>query len=568
MTAKIAKYKPQGNKGWYFFTPRVKKYLNGQRPNRKAGDGFWKATGADKVVQKQGTKVGCRKALVFYKGRPPKGVKTLWIMHEFRAEGPAFVKKIRTVAFSSNGNAKNEDKMRLDDYILCRIYKKNKGSPRKIGKTEQGVEEDNAKNKDLDADPHPDTSFMEEKVLPPPVNDDDNNVVLNGPSNHVVHNDPNMYNNNYTSNIDGHYVNSYNNNNPNNGTLGLDNTTMSNNNSNHNNSTFGLDNTIYNDNKTSNTGGNNVNSYNNNNPDNGTFGLDNTIMSNHNSNHNNSIFGLDNTMYNDNKTSNTSGDNGDPYNNCYNNGTLGHDNTKKYHNTNSFNNNNNHNSHGADNVSNMYHPNTNIMSNTSNNGDLYDATTNTYTTNNNGSLDNVNTAYDPRYFNSNGFDNNVNITPGSYTTSNTYDPRYDNNNTCLDKNNFNVNTFPANYNIPSLRNYNNPYAPSGTFSTHETMANTSFFGTNNNGASTSSTEGNDGYTTYDDYVFSDDFESDDMDQIDDYLIGPPSPIEEGMIDEPNPHPITNTSTTDIKPAPLSTPPPSPPPPPPPPPASS
>ncbi|XP_073119550.1 NAC transcription factor 25-like [Henckelia pumila] len=35
---------------WYFFTGRERKYLNGSRPNRAAGDGYWKATVADKKI--------------------------------------------------------------------------------------------------------------------------------------------------------------------------------------------------------------------------------------------------------------------------------------------------------------------------------------------------------------------------------------------------------------------------------------------------------------------------------------------------------------------------------------
>ncbi|VAH65305.1 unnamed protein product [Triticum turgidum subsp. durum] len=76
-----------GSREWYFFTPRDRKYPNGSRPNRSAGTGYWKATGADKPVaprESGGRTVGIKKALVFYSGRAPRGVKTDWIMHEYR----------------------------------------------------------------------------------------------------------------------------------------------------------------------------------------------------------------------------------------------------------------------------------------------------------------------------------------------------------------------------------------------------------------------------------------------------------------------------------------------------
>jgi hypothetical protein len=75
-----------GDNEWYFFSPRDRKYPNGIRPNRAAGSGYWKATGTDKPIHDgaTGQSVGVKKALVFYKGRPPKGTKTSWIMHEYR----------------------------------------------------------------------------------------------------------------------------------------------------------------------------------------------------------------------------------------------------------------------------------------------------------------------------------------------------------------------------------------------------------------------------------------------------------------------------------------------------
>lgn len=72
-----------GEKEWYFFSPRDRKYPNGSRPNRAAGNGYWKATGADKAIGQPKT-LGIKKALVFYAGRSPRGIKTNWIMHEYR----------------------------------------------------------------------------------------------------------------------------------------------------------------------------------------------------------------------------------------------------------------------------------------------------------------------------------------------------------------------------------------------------------------------------------------------------------------------------------------------------
>ena len=73
-----------GDREWYFFSPRDRKYPNGVRPNRAAGSGYWKATGTDKPIRRGNENIGVKKALVFYKGRPPKGLKTNWIMHEYR----------------------------------------------------------------------------------------------------------------------------------------------------------------------------------------------------------------------------------------------------------------------------------------------------------------------------------------------------------------------------------------------------------------------------------------------------------------------------------------------------
>ncbi|XP_073047324.1 NAC transcription factor 32-like [Primulina eburnea] len=99
-----------GEKEWYFFSPRDRKYPNGSRPNRTAGSGYWKATGADKPVGKPKT-LGIKKALVFYAGKAPKGIKTNWIMHEYRLA-------------NVDRSAGKKNNLRLDDWVLCRIYNK------------------------------------------------------------------------------------------------------------------------------------------------------------------------------------------------------------------------------------------------------------------------------------------------------------------------------------------------------------------------------------------------------------------------------------------------------------
>ncbi|KAH7672395.1 NAC domain-containing protein [Dioscorea alata] len=110
-----------GDKEWYFFTPRDRKYPNGVRPNRAAISGYWKATGTDKQIHSNTNKknIGVKKALVFYRGKPPKGQKTCWIMHEYRlTDSQTQQHKLKYVK-------PKESSMRLDDWVLCRIYKKN-----------------------------------------------------------------------------------------------------------------------------------------------------------------------------------------------------------------------------------------------------------------------------------------------------------------------------------------------------------------------------------------------------------------------------------------------------------
>ncbi|KZV40837.1 hypothetical protein F511_29189 [Dorcoceras hygrometricum] len=98
-----------GEREWYFFSLRDRKYPTGLRTNRATGAGYWKATGKDREVYSasNGALLGMKKTLVFYTGRAPRGEKTKWVMHEYRLEGH----------FSCRHTHKEE-------WVICRIFHK------------------------------------------------------------------------------------------------------------------------------------------------------------------------------------------------------------------------------------------------------------------------------------------------------------------------------------------------------------------------------------------------------------------------------------------------------------
>ncbi|KAK2387690.1 NAC domain-containing protein [Trifolium repens] len=103
-----------GEKEWYFFCVRDRKYPTGLRTNRATEAGYWKATGKDKEIYRGKSLVGMKKTLVFYKGRAPKGEKTNWVMHEYRLDGKLSVHNLPKTA-------KNE-------WVICRVYQKSLSS--------------------------------------------------------------------------------------------------------------------------------------------------------------------------------------------------------------------------------------------------------------------------------------------------------------------------------------------------------------------------------------------------------------------------------------------------------
>ncbi|KAF7067936.1 hypothetical protein CFC21_073751 [Triticum aestivum] len=109
-----------GEKEWYFFCLRGRKYRNSIRPNRVTGSGFWKATGIDRPIYSAGTggagsgvSIGLKKSLVYYRGSAGKGTKTDWMMHEFRLPPAA--------AAATNSSPSMQE---AEVWTICRIFRR------------------------------------------------------------------------------------------------------------------------------------------------------------------------------------------------------------------------------------------------------------------------------------------------------------------------------------------------------------------------------------------------------------------------------------------------------------
>ncbi|GJN34263.1 hypothetical protein PR202_gb22911 [Eleusine coracana subsp. coracana] len=99
-----------GEREWYFYSLRDRKYPTGLRTNRATVAGYWKATGKDREIRAGPALVGMKKTLVFYRGRAPKGQKTHWVMHEYRLEG--------TYAYAHHPGSTR------DEWVIARVFQK------------------------------------------------------------------------------------------------------------------------------------------------------------------------------------------------------------------------------------------------------------------------------------------------------------------------------------------------------------------------------------------------------------------------------------------------------------
>ncbi|KAJ7968153.1 NAC domain protein [Quillaja saponaria] len=97
----------EGNQ-WYFFSRRTQ--------NRITSNGYWKSMGIEEPVNASTSnkKVGIKKYFVFHVGEAPAGVKTSWIMQEYRLPDSA--------SSSRSSKRKGNPKTDYSKWVVCRVY--------------------------------------------------------------------------------------------------------------------------------------------------------------------------------------------------------------------------------------------------------------------------------------------------------------------------------------------------------------------------------------------------------------------------------------------------------------
>ncbi|CAH1434516.1 unnamed protein product [Lactuca virosa] len=102
-------------KKWYYYSRRTQ--------NRITTNGYWKAWDCDEQIisSSSSKRVGVKKYYVFHIGEAPEGVKTNWIMQEFRLSDGS---NSSGSSSSSCGRSKRKGHSKVDSskWVICRVF--------------------------------------------------------------------------------------------------------------------------------------------------------------------------------------------------------------------------------------------------------------------------------------------------------------------------------------------------------------------------------------------------------------------------------------------------------------
>ncbi|KAL0454402.1 UNVERIFIED_CONTAM: NAC domain-containing protein [Sesamum latifolium] len=94
---------------WYFYSRRTQ--------SRVTESGYWQSIGVEEAIfsSSSGQRIGMKKYCAFYIGEPSEGVKSNWIMQEYR---------LMDSSSTSRSSRRKNSKIDYSKWVVCRVYEK------------------------------------------------------------------------------------------------------------------------------------------------------------------------------------------------------------------------------------------------------------------------------------------------------------------------------------------------------------------------------------------------------------------------------------------------------------
>ncbi|KAL6545782.1 hypothetical protein OROGR_009656 [Orobanche gracilis] len=102
---------------WYFYSRRTQ--------SRISGSGYWQSVGIEDPIHSSssGQRVGMKKYNVFFLGEPSQGLKTNWIMQEYRLSDST--SSSSSSSSSSSRRRRSSKNVDFSRWVICCVYERN-----------------------------------------------------------------------------------------------------------------------------------------------------------------------------------------------------------------------------------------------------------------------------------------------------------------------------------------------------------------------------------------------------------------------------------------------------------